>query len=274
VMSEISISPDLIVEGNGDSEFRFVHRKLDDSDIYFVSNGTALDRTVLASFRVNGKKPEMWRADEGTITPLSYRMEGGRTRVTLNLEPHGAIFVVFRESATSPEQELPGCSERVLTTWNNSWDALFVQNPDQQRQVCFDQLVSWTDLSDPFVKYFSGTATYSKSTLIAQEWLDRGARVYLDLGTVKNLAEVLINEKSIGVLWKAPFRCDITDNLRAGENHIEIKVTNLWPNRLIGDKQPGARQVAFASFDPFSACSPLLPSGLLGPVRLLKIDTA
>jgi hypothetical protein len=94
--------------------------------------------------------------------------------------------------------------------------------------------------------------------------------VQLDLGQVKNLARVWINGRSAGILWKAPFRIDITAELQPGTNRIELQVTNLWPNRLIGDRQPGAHPIAFSTYDPFTAESPLLPSGLLGPVQLLR----
>jgi hypothetical protein len=83
----------------------------------------------------------------------------------------------------------------------------------------------------------------------------------------------VVNEKTVGILWKAPFRLDLTDALVANDNRITIKVTNLWPNRLIGDKQAGARKIAFVTFDPFKADSPLLPSGLIGPVRLFRAST-
>jgi Glycosyl hydrolases family 2, sugar binding domain len=106
---------------------------------------------------------------------------------------------------------------------------------------------------------------------VNKSWLRKRSRVRLDLGSVKNLAEVSVNGKSLGVLWKTPFAIDITDNVRAGDNRLEVKITNLWPNRMIGDKQPGAQRIAYATFDPFKADSPLLPSGLLGPVTLAQV---
>jgi len=122
------------------------------------------------------------------------------------------------------------------------------------------------------VKYFSGTATYSNSLQVPASWTANGARVFLDLGSVKNVAEMLINGHSAGIAWKAPFRLDVTDVLRPGTNTLEIRVSNLWPNRLIGDKQPGVtRRYVFAVSDPYRADSPLLPSGLLGPVQILQL---
>jgi hypothetical protein len=80
-----------------------------------------------------------------------------------------------------------------------------------------------------------------------------------------------VNGRSLGVLWKAPFVVDVTDAVRSGKNRLEVKVTNVWPNRMIGDKQPGAQRVTFSSYDPYKADSPLLPSGLLGPVTIERL---
>jgi hypothetical protein len=127
-------------------------------------------------------------------------------------------------------------------------------------------LSSWTTNSEPGIRYFSGTAAYTTSFNAPRDWLAKNTRIKLDLGDVKNIAEVSINGKAVGVAWKAPFIVDVTDAIKSGSNRLEIKVANLWPNRMIGDKQPGAQQIAHATFDPFKADSPLLPSGLLGPV--------
>jgi hypothetical protein len=125
------------------------------------------------------------------------------------------------------------------------------------------------------VKYFSGTASYLEDLQVPAEWRTGGGRLVLELGAVKNVAEVRVNGRPAGVAWNAPFRVDVTDALATGSNRVEIRVTNLWTNRLIGDKQPGVeRKHAFAVFDPFRADSPLLPSGLLGPVRVLRVTGA
>jgi hypothetical protein len=103
------------------------------------------------------------------------------------------------------------------------------------------------------------------------DWLARGARVWLDLGDVKNLAEVVVNGRSLGIAWKKPFRVDVTDALKPGANSVEIRVTNLWVNRLIGDQQPGvATKVTYTTMSFYNASSRLLPSGLLGPVRVVR----
>ena len=124
------------------------------------------------------------------------------------------------------------------------------------------------------MKYFSGTAAYTKTIEAPAEWFATGARMLLDLGSVKDVAEVTVNGKSAGVLWKPPFRADVTGALMPGANTVEIKVTNLWANRLIGDQQPNVtKKYAWTSLDAPGADSPLLPSGLLGPVRVLRTSS-
>ncbi len=138
-------------------------------------------------------------------------------------------------------------------------------------KIRVDALNSWADSGDPGMKYFSGTAAYVKSIQAPAGWFAKGARLWLDLGSVKNIAEVTINGKELGIVWKTPFRIDITDALKSGENSLEVKVTNLWVNRLIGDLQPGVTPKYTYTTQPFyRANSPLIPSGLLGPVRILR----
>jgi len=124
------------------------------------------------------------------------------------------------------------------------------------------------------VRYFSGTATYTKQIDAAAAWFHPGAKIVLDLGVVKQIAELAVNGKSVGgILWKPPFRADVTSALKPGANHIEIKVTNLWPNRMIGDAQPGAqKKYTFTDFSFYKASSPLMESGLLRPVSLISIE--
>jgi hypothetical protein len=270
VLAQMRIPRDVTFTKSSDAELRFVHRALEEGDLYFVSNGTGRAQTVDASFRVSGKLPELWRADTGTIAPLSYRVENKRTLVPLKLEPDDAVFVVFRHPTRAQSAVVQEPTPEALATLEGSWDVSFPPDLGAPAHAHFDRLASWTDSADVGVKYFSGTATYEKTVRIPREWLQDHARVQLDLGTVKNVAEVLVNGRPLGVLWKAPFKLDITAALQAGDNRLQIRVTNLWPNRLIGDRQPGARPIAFATFDPFKADSPLLPSGLLGPVALSR----
>jgi hypothetical protein len=140
-------------------------------------------------------------------------------------------------------------------------------------QIQLDGLISWTAHPDEGVKYFSGTASYAKDFDAPQAWFRPGAKIVLDLGRVKEVAEVTINGKAVGgILWKSPYAADVTGALKPGTNHLEVKVTNLWPNRVIGDEQPSAkRRYAFLGYPQLSKDTPLLESGLIGPVTLSSV---
>jgi hypothetical protein len=122
------------------------------------------------------------------------------------------------------------------------------------------------------VKYFSGVGTYTRTVHAPASWFKKGTRLWIDLGDVKNLAEVIINGKDLGIVWHAPYRIDATSALKSGANELQIKVVNAWVNRMIGDEQPGATRYTFADVKPYNAHSPLQKSGLLGPVRLYSVD--
>ncbi len=129
-----------------------------------------------------------------------------------------------------------------VATLSGDWDVRF--QPGRGGPASSQTLAagSWTLSNDPAVRYFSGTAAYSKDLQVPRSWFREGARLILDLGEVRELAEVRVNDRSLGVLWHSPYRLDITDALHSGGNRIELGVTNLWVNRLIGDAQPGARK--------------------------------
>jgi hypothetical protein len=182
--------------------------------------------------------------------------------------------VVFRRAASAPARALPApvCAE--LAAIPGPWDVSFPLNWGAPPRIKLDQLVSWTDCREDGVKYFSGTATYTKQIEAPQAWFQPGTQLLLDLGRVKEVAEVSVNGQPVGgILWKPPFQADVTPALKPGSNRFEVKVINLWPNRIIGDQQPGATNKYSwlnANYKPFTNTSPLLESGLLGPVRLLR----
>jgi hypothetical protein len=243
---------------------------LEEGDVYFIDNRQDRDERIDASFRIDGRAPELWYADTGEARPASYRRENGRTILPLNLGPYEAVFVVFRHESRASSAVIADPRSESVATLDGPWDVRFPANRGAPARAAFNELRSWTDSSDTGIKYFSGTATYDKTVSIPRAWLRNHSRMQLDLGQVKNLAQVWVNGRSAGIVWKAPFRIDITDELQPGANRIELQVTNLWPNRLIGDQQPGARAIAFTTYNPFKSDSPLLPSGLLGPVQILR----
>ena len=202
---------------------------------------------------------------------MSYLIENGRTTVPLHLDPWGAVFVVFRKPTRETSRTLPQPSETHLLTVEGPWKISFQPGRGAPASTTLDTLSSWSDNQDAGVKYFSGTGTYTKALQAPAAWFKGGAHLWIDLGDVKNLAQVVVNGKSLGIVWHAPFRVDATGALKPGENELAIKVTNAWVNRLIGDQQPGATKYTFADVHPYKANSPLLASGLLGPVRVYSV---
>ncbi len=186
------------------------------------------------------------------------------------------------------------------------WRVTFQAKHGAPPEAAFEKLISWPDSTDSGIQYYSGTATYSRKLSIPAEALAKPKRLFLDLGRVQVLAEVRLNGKELGTLWTFPFRVDITDAAHAGDNDLEIRVTNLWPNRLIGDEQraseneyvsadnrggrsgrgpansitrmpdwymqglakPTGGRVTFTTWHHWNANDKLLESGLIGPVLL------
>jgi hypothetical protein len=258
-----------------DTSLLFVHRRIADGDIYWVGSESDRAEVLEATFRVQGKAPEIWHPDSGLIEPASYRIADGRTTVPLALDPHDAVFVVFRRAAPTDSLVLPVRAEALLSAVTGAWDVAFQAGRGAPDKAGFEALSSWSDKTDPGIKYFSGTAVYTKTIQMPANGFKSGAAIWLDLGDVKNIAEVSVNGQPLGILWKAPFRVDATSALKAGANQLEIKVTNLWVNRLIGDKQPDAdKKYTYTAVEFYQADSPLLPSGLLGPVKIIRIERA
>jgi hypothetical protein len=273
VLKRLGVPPDFEhTKPRTDTRLLAVHRALADGDLYFVNNRSDRDEDVEATFRVSGKQAELWHADTGVREPASFRIANGRTTVPLRLEPWGSVFVVFRRPAQSPDRQLPASAETPLATVEGAWEVRFQPGRGAPDRITLDRLVSWSTSADAGVKYFSGTATYAKALEAAPGWFVPGARQWLDLGDVQSLAEVSVNGTALGVVWKRPFRVDVTGALKPGANAVEVKVTNLWVNRMVGDRQPGAQvQYTFTRPAFYKADSPLLPSGLLGPVRVLQV---
>ncbi len=274
-LKALSVAPDFDhTKPQSDTRILFVHRKLADADIYFLDNRNDRDETVDASFRMSGKAPELWYAETGQSKPVSYSIADGRTTVPLHFEPWGTVFVVFRKPAKAKSLTLPKPVETELATVDGPWNVTFQPGRGAPASVTLDKLISWSDSPDQGVKYFSGNGTYSKTIQAPADWFKPGASLWIDLGDVKNLAAVTVNGKSLGIVWHAPYRVDATSALKPGANELKIQVTNAWVNRLIGDQQADATtKYTFADVKPYKANSPLLPSGLLGPVKLERMTT-
>jgi hypothetical protein len=272
-LKALDVRPDFVVsKGDDDTDILFVHRATADADIYYIDNRKDRTELLTATFRIAGREAELWHADSGTSEPASYAIANGQTTVPMTLRPYETVFVVFRRPASQNDRIIAAQKESWLSTVDGPWSVSFDKGPCAPAATSLGQLGSWSDSADPQFKYFSGTATYRKTIQAPAEWASGKGRVWIDLGSVKNLAEVAVNGKSLGIVWKPPFRVDATAALKPGQNALAVKVTDLWVNRLIGDLRLGATKCAFAEPMPllYQAASPLVPSGLLGPVRIVR----
>jgi hypothetical protein len=282
VLAQQETGPDFLYNRPGiDTTLVWIHRRLPDAEVYFVANQKDRPEELLTSFRVEGKEAEIWHPETGAIEPGGFTIASGRTTVPLHLDPYGSVFVVFRHAAGAPSRTIPAPSTTVLATVAGPWTVSFPPDWGAPSQITLASLKSWTESAEAGVKYFSGTATYAKDIRVPSAWLRPGARLMLDLGDVKELAEVSVNGKPVGILWTPPFRADVTGALTSGLNRLEVKVTNLWTNRMIGDQElPPEKRYTFSTYDPYDKTSPFgrrmgesppLVSGLLGPVTLSAV---
>jgi hypothetical protein len=287
----IGLAPDFTYNKvQADSQVMFIHRRLDDGDLYFLSNRRDRPETIAASFRVRGRRPELWDPATGLSQRTSYSIAGERTEVSVPLDRFGSMFVVFRDPADPAPVTVPIPALETVTELKGPWNVAFQADRGAPAAAKFEQLADFRDNADAGIRYFSGIASYTRDMQLDRKSL-AGSRLWLDLGDVRDLAEVWVNGTLVGTVWKPPYRVDVTQAVKRGTNRIEIKSVNVWVNRLIGDVQPGSpRKVTFTAADgkvptadpdaagrmfrqlqmPYRADAPLRPAGLLGPVLLRR----
>jgi len=283
-------------------DLKWIHRKAEGTDIYFIANTkpTSLERQC--NFRITGKAVELWNPETGDIYALpSVPRSDGRTGVTLRFEPAQSWFVVFRDKPSDRQSSQdPFASWKTLLELQGAWSLSFDPNWGPKDSLTLDRLGSWSEHTNPLVKYYSGTATYQKTfdlpgAVPGLQNSDR--RVSLDLGRVEVIAQVTLNGQECGIAWKPPYRVDITSALKSGTNQLEIRVVNTWVNRMVGDEQlpldsewkdwetllawpewfqqgrrsPSGRYT-FTTVRHYNKNSPLQLSGLLGPVKLMEAN--
>ena len=175
-----------------------------DGHIYFVSNRSDRIESVKATFRIYGKQAELWHADTGAMEKASFRIETNRTIVPLILGPYESLFVVFRKPANERSLDIKKPDKSIIATLNDSWRLFFPTKGGESASIKLSQLVSWSEQQDNRIKYFSGTATYTREIAVPDSWFEPGTQLKLDLGTVHEIAEPSVNGQSLGVLWKPP----------------------------------------------------------------------
>jgi hypothetical protein len=198
-------------------------------------------------------------------SPFALTVENDGGTPVLNTPDAGAYEVTFADGQVRRVN-----AERTSNIpLSKAWTLAFPPNWGAPTQLQLNSLQSWTESTDAGVRYFSGTATYRTTVNLTGSQVAERNSLWLDLGEVHEVAAVRINGKPAAILWKAPYSFRADPLLHAGENTIEIDVTNLWPNRLIGDAQsPNGKHYTWTNIRKYTKDSPLLPSGLLGPVVL------
>ena len=266
----------------------FIHRRSDDTEIYFVANRRGAALKADCTFRVSGKQPELWNPVSGGQRNLpQFESKDGIMSVPLEFEPYGSMFVVFQKGGrkivagrqTSSEENFQKLKtvQELAGPWTVQFDPQwfyptndFSGDPATGLMV-FEKLEDWNKRPESAVKNFSGKAVYKQ--VFKLQPTDMGQRMYLDLGSVKETARVLLNGKDLGVVWCAPWRVEITGAAKAGDNALKIEVVNLWPNRLVGDKHlPAAQRKTRTKMFMGGLNNDQLPSGLLGPVTIQTIQ--
>jgi hypothetical protein len=343
---KFNITPDYTIE-KATNDVKLLHRKAEGTDIYYVANMDKTPQHLTISFRLAGKMPELWQAEDGSMCKAAiWNEKNGRTTVNLKLRGLQTVFVVFQKPNTATDHLVDIKTEKVTANWsvttNNNgmttmrsadtisatavyasgkqkainikpivskvitgeWNVSFVPKLGTPFQRKFAELIDFSKHTDKEIMYFAGTAIYAKMLKINKKDFSNGKRIVIDLGEMNDLAQIKINNQSVGTLWYPPFNVDITDALKNGDNLIEIVVTNNWANRLIGDEKepadfvwgkdrgakmghailaypdwflkneprPSQGRKAFTVWYYYRDNSPLQPAGLVGPVKLVSVS--
>lgn len=295
LLARLHIGPDFAAAGYPDQAPAWIHRHLPDGDAYFIANQSDQLAHITARLRATGSNVQVWRPMDGsTITasatpgaivenysgnrqpglqPATYTQDSGFTTVQLDLAARESVFVVLRDHG----QPLPPASVPTLHTLmriQGPWTVSFPPHFGAPTDIRLDKPAYWTDNSNPGVKFFSGTATYSTTFTVPASAL-RIKHLILHLDNVRDVAQVKINGRISGLTWAPPYEVDVTGALHSGPNKLEIAVTNEWTNRIVGDRSLPEdlrilRGVPAARFGP----PPALPeSGISGDVTLLNEKT-
>lgn len=318
ILASMKIGPDFDYSDKEFSTLDYVHYTKNDLDFYFIRNTTGEWLSRNCAFRQNGKVPELWDPVNGEIISLPvYNRNNDYVNVPLTLPPFGSVFVVLRPGKSSARYssignggDFPavdytsdgiyfweegkikltgqdGAGKEVdnkmhVQVVDGAWEVFFPEGSGAPKRAIFPKLTSWTESAVDGIKYFSGIATYKKTFQHEINSINvKKKRIYLDLGDLSHVAEVWLNDQSLGITWAKPYRFDITDLLKAGDNTLVIEIANTWSNRLVGDAVTGANFTStnITNTNVFGLNHtrvawkevPLIRSGLLGPVKVITL---
>jgi hypothetical protein len=316
LLQKINIVPDFNYPDKDLYTIDYIHYTKSDLDFYLLRNTTGEWISRNCSFRQMNKSPEIWDPVTGNIimAPV-FKYNQQYTTLPVTLAPYGSLIIVFRNSSSgSAYSHIEGngnppllqytdkgiCfledgiielkKENEVTVIENytqsqflegAWELFFPEGWGAPKRIIFPELVSWTKCNDEGIRYFSGTAIYKKSfqyDINSNAWEDQV--LFLDLGNLRNVGEVWLNNQPLGIIWAKPYRFDISRILRA-DNELVIEITNTWSNRLKGDAVNKEKytntNITSTNINGLNKIAtpwaevPLIESGLLGPVRLMII---
>lgn len=270
----IGIQPDVLfpeLDRQDAEKYAWTHRTLENEDIYFISNQSQQEQLVEVSLRTSDKKPYLYNPVTNAYLAIKkWKVKDNRLQVPLKFDKNESLFIILkgpREKSSSDAGENWNAytTEKVLDQqWRLQFDPEF-NGPI--KAVTIDSLFDWSGHQDEQIKYYSGTATYNKTF----KFKGKPEDIWLNLGEFSDIAEVFLNGKRVGVVWTFPHRINISEFLKKGKNTLEVKITNTWRNRLIGDHQLNKEKRTTWTTAPYRLESEeLLPAGLLGPVCLEK----
>ena len=288
------------------SDEQVLHRSRSDAEIYFLTNPADTVSHIALRVARQAEAPQCWDPYRGVIRAVEHwENEGDSIRVTCLLQPDEALFVIVPKQsfgyAASISPALSVCASDTIPL-EGAWSVRFEPKLDSCFERTLPALVDFSQAKDPKLRYFAGTATYSRSLKVVSMQQDDSLRYLLDLGELHDLAEVFVNGQRAGTLWAPPYWVDLTPGLRPGENQLEVAVTTNWANRLIGDEQypadfewgedrgpemgramkafpewflrgeprPSKGRKAFLIWYYHRPDSPLQPAGWIGPVKFIK----
>ncbi len=287
VLEEMHVGPDLEVRGIDNSRLiiDYIHRRTETEDIYFVSNSSPKAQRITCAFRVGSSKvPELWDGETGLIQrDVSYEKTAVGIRLELAMDPLSSRFVVFRDRSSGRNDPglradlqfglSDGLDEAAKIDISESWKVGFHPGMGGPEAYQMDHLTSWPEIDSAGVKYYSGTATYSREFAVSGEMLANKPTVYIAFGDIQETARVIINGYDAGIIWTPPYRADITGHLKPGTNEIKVEVINTWNNRIVGDlRNPDKPAFTRTNVkDKFNEKSALLPSGLMGKAEIIVL---
>lgn len=310
-LKQLNVLPDFSYEDQQAGVLDYIHYAKGENDFYLIRNTTGQWISKTISFRQQNKAPELWNPVSGEAIPVSvYDMNESHVQLPLSVPPYGSYFVVFTNKKTSPvynritdenariqhtskgfhfldkgtfevgKESGPEKIESDLQTLivGGEWQLTFPEKWGAPAAITFPALISWSESTNTGVRYFSGIGTYAKEFQFIAQPDGNNERVYLDLGDLAEVAEVWLNDQSLGITWTKPHRFDVTDIIKQGPNQLKVEVANTWSNRLTGDAITGEKFTntnivkANKNLTPWQDV-PLKKSGLTGPVSLQILKT-